>query len=87
MTIRAKHVGGHLVPETPLQLAEGQEVTIEVEPVEPVKENDTATAGGSTIYDSLKDLIGKAEGLPSDASLNVDHYLYGLPKRQWPEKS
>lgn len=24
---------------------------------------------------------GTAEGLPSDAARNLDHYLYGLPKR------
>ncbi len=26
-------------------------------------------------------VIGKAEGLPQDASANVDHYLYGHPKQ------
>ncbi|MGD0653356.1 MAG: hypothetical protein ABSA16_03350 [Thermoguttaceae bacterium] len=34
-----------------------------------------------TLYEGLKDLIGKAEGLPPDASINIDHYLYGVPKR------
>ena len=28
------------------------------------------------------DFVGKAEGLPPDASINLDHYLYGLPKGQ-----
>lgn len=35
-----------------------------------------------SIYETLKDFVGKAEGLPPDASVNLDHYLYGLPKRQ-----
>jgi hypothetical protein len=33
------------------------------------------------LYDCLKDVIGKAVGLPEDAALNVEHYLYGHPKR------
>jgi hypothetical protein len=35
-----------------------------------------------SICEALKDFVGKAEGLPPDASINLDHYLYGLPKRQ-----
>jgi len=35
---------------------------------------------------SLREILlhfaGKAEGLPPDYSTNLDHYLYGLPKRQ-----
>jgi hypothetical protein len=32
-------------------------------------------------YDSLAPFVGKAEGLPADMSVNLDHYLYGTPKR------
>ncbi len=35
-----------------------------------------------SIYERLKDFVGKAEGLPPDMSVNHDHYLYGVPKRQ-----
>ncbi len=35
---------------------------------------------GESLYDLLKPVIGAAKGLPPDASLNVDHYLYGQPK-------
>jgi hypothetical protein len=35
-----------------------------------------------TLYETLKDFAGQAEGLPPDAAVNLDHYLYGLPKRQ-----
>jgi hypothetical protein len=35
-----------------------------------------------SLYEGLKDFIGKAEELPPDASVNLDHYLYGVPKRQ-----
>ncbi len=34
-----------------------------------------------TLYERLKPVIGKAKGLPPDAALNHDHYLYGLPKK------
>jgi hypothetical protein len=36
----------------------------------------------SSVCDAMRDFVGKAEGLPPDASVNHDHYLYGLPKRQ-----
>lgn len=34
-----------------------------------------------SLLDILGDLVGKADGLPEDAATNVEHYLYGLPKR------
>lgn len=34
-----------------------------------------------TFYERYKDLIGTAKGLPSDFSTQLDHYLYGTPKR------
>jgi hypothetical protein len=40
-----------------------------------------------TIWDKVKDIIEQIpaeawEELPKDGSLNVDHYLYGSPKRE-----
>lgn len=34
-----------------------------------------------TLYEQMKPFIGKIEGLPPDASENIDHYLYGYPKK------
>jgi hypothetical protein len=34
-----------------------------------------------TLLERLQSVIGKAQGLPPDASQNVDHYLYGQDKR------
>jgi len=34
------------------------------------------------VCEALRAFVGKAEGLAPDASINLDHYLYGLPKRQ-----
>jgi hypothetical protein len=30
----------------------------------------------------LLEFAGKAEGFPADYSVNLDHYLYGVPKRR-----
>jgi len=35
---------------------------------------------GATLLERLSPVIGVAEGLPSDASVNIDHYLYGAEK-------
>ena len=35
-----------------------------------------------SVCEAMRDFVGKAEGLPPDASVNLDHYLYGLPKRR-----
>ena len=35
-----------------------------------------------SVCDALRDFVGKAGGLLPDASVNLDHYLYGLPSRQ-----
>lgn len=35
-----------------------------------------------TIYERLKRVAGTIDGLPEDASENLDHYLYGLPKQE-----
>jgi hypothetical protein len=34
-----------------------------------------------SLYERLKDIVGKAEGLPPDLAANHDHYLHGQPKR------
>jgi hypothetical protein len=35
-----------------------------------------------SLLERLANVVGKATGLPPDASVNHDHYLYGLPKLQ-----
>jgi hypothetical protein len=34
-----------------------------------------------SFFESVAKYVGSVKGLPPDASLNVDHYLYGTPKR------
>lgn len=70
MTYKGHIKNGVVVLDEPAQLPEGAEVTVDVAPeVRP-----------ETLGELFKDLIGKIEGLPPDASLHKRHYLYGHPK-------
>ena len=40
-----------------------------------------AAESDETLFDVLKDFIGKAEGLPEDFAGEHDHYLHGAQKR------
>jgi len=71
MTFRGYFKGGVVVLDEKPDLAEGAEVRVEI-----VEESLRPT-----LSERFKDIIGKAEGLPPDASINVDHYLYGHPKK------
>ena len=35
-----------------------------------------------TLLERMKDFVGTVDNLPPDSSVNLDHYLYGSPKRQ-----
>jgi len=68
---------GQVVLDQPIGLPDGTPVR-----VEPVGSPATAPdAPGPTLLERLGDVVGKAAGLPEDAAQNVDHYLYGHPKR------
>ena len=45
------------------------------------KHAETAEREIPTLYERLKPFIGTVEGMPEDASQNIDHYLYGHPKK------
>jgi len=78
MTYRGRVKNGVVVLDTPGGLPEGAQV--EVRLVEQTGEAPTVQEGPA-LYERLKSVVGKAEGLPPDAAHNHDHYLYGLPKR------
>ena len=83
MTVRGTVKKGKVLLDNPAALAEGTEV--EVRPARKSKPNSTlrkSKAKPRSLAERLSDVIGKAAGLPSDASVNHDHYLYGLSKRQ-----
>ncbi|HEX4589743.1 MAG TPA: hypothetical protein VH120_07430 [Gemmataceae bacterium] len=68
---------GQIILDTPADLPDGAKVRVDLVPTE----GQGATQGKETFYDRYKHLIGKAENLPPDASVNLDHYLYGTPKQ------
>jgi hypothetical protein len=80
MTLTGQIVAGHVVLDTPAALPDGTRVR--VEPVvdgvatrpEPKEKPKTLAERWPTMADEVVDL-------PPDASVNVDHYLYGHPKK------
>ena len=74
MTYRGKVKSGVIVLEEGVQLPEGADV--QVQPVE-----DVSGSTAPTWAEVFKNVIGKAQGLPADASRNHDHYLYNTPKK------
>ncbi len=79
MVYRGHIRNGRVELDGPLPLPEGAEVEITL-PTASVVSEEEATA--PTLYEQLKDLIGTVPDLPEDLSVNHDHYLYGVPKRQ-----
>jgi hypothetical protein len=41
----------------------------------------TNHASVPTLFEQMKSVIGRAQGLPSDLAENHDHYLHWLPKK------
>ncbi len=74
MSITGSVQNGVVVLDPPFSLSEGTHVT--VEPVAAAKETPKRS-----LLERLGDVVGKVDGLPPDASQNVDHYLYGAPKQ------
>ena len=72
MSYRGRVKNGVIVLDPPASLPEGAEV--EVLP----QSEDLSEPTWAEVF---QDIIGKAEGLPADASINHDHYLYGTPKK------
>jgi len=77
MTYRGHVKNGMVVLDEPMALPEGAEVRVEVAK-QPAQQLDRE---GRTLGQKLLRYAGKAHGLPHDAALNHDHYLYGTAKR------
>lgn len=77
MTYRGRVQGGVVILENDAILPEGTEVKVDPveQPVEKPAQSET------TLGERMMKFAGKATGLPADASINHDHYLYGTPKR------
>ena len=81
MTYRGHVKNGKIILDGVVDLPDGAAVSIK-----PVRRRPSSSTRRRneppTLYDRLKKFAGKAKGLPADASVNLDHYLYGLPKRK-----
>jgi hypothetical protein len=74
MSLTGHVQNGVVVFDAPNTLPDGTAVKVEAigAPPKPAKRS---------LLDRLGDVVGKADGLPRDASQNVDHSLYGHPKK------
>lgn len=77
MTHHASVKKGALVLDQPLDLPEGTRVEVEVRPAPSPAETEPVP----TLLEQMSDLVGRAEGLPSDLARNHDHYLYGRERK------
>lgn len=71
---------GLVVFEGDIRPPEGSAVCVSVIASNGEPRGEVAPAA-PTIWDRLLGLAGSVEGLPPDAARNIDHYLYGHPKR------
>ncbi len=78
MTYRGHIRNGTVVLDEPVALPEGTEVEVDVPET---TAQELADDVGPTLAERLAPIIGKAENLPPDASVNHDYYLYGTPKK------
>lgn len=77
MSFRGHVEKGVVIFDEPTTIPEGTVVEVVVCEVSPA-----IAPAAPSLWDRLKDVAGKAEGLPPDASTRVDHYLtHGLPAR------
>lgn len=79
--VEAIYDHGVFRPIEPLAIAEGARVRLRVENEGIVAESTDGTSEGPSLFERLKDVVGSIDDLPEDSSENLDHYLYGHPKR------
>ena len=81
MTYKGRVRNGVVVLSGRASLPDGTSVTVRTSSAR-VAARKKRQARIPTLYERLKPFIGISDDLPADASLNVDHYLYGAPKRK-----
>jgi hypothetical protein len=80
MVYRGRVKNGVVVLEKSARLEEGAEVS--VRPLRRPARASTRKKAPTTLYERLRPFIGQLNDLPPDMSINLDHYLYGTPKRK-----
>ena len=83
MTYRAKMQDGKVVFEGGIKPADGVELRVDVVETASEREARRAAGGAQTLSEFLLSRAGIIDdlSLPEDGSLQVDHYVYGTPKR------
>ena len=81
--INAIYDHGVFRPMEPLVLPEGTCVRLRIEEENGAEESAVKRAEGEApnLLERLKNVVGSIDDLPDDSSTNLDHYLYGRPKR------
>jgi hypothetical protein len=84
MTINGHVENGKIVLDDSVPLTEGMKVRVELLQAAP-PENDATDAKTEhselSFYERHKSWIGSISDLPHDYAKNLDHYLYGTPKK------
>jgi len=71
-------------PVEPLALSERLRVRLRVEDQNGTELSKSCEAESElpTLLERMKNFVGTVHDLPEDSSINLDHYLYGTPKRR-----
>ena len=77
MSFTATVENGAIMLPPDVHLPDGTEVT-----VEPSKPAHPLEASEQSVSEGYEEFIGCLRGAPSDLADNLDHYLYGRPKRE-----
>jgi predicted DNA-binding antitoxin AbrB/MazE fold protein len=68
-------------PVAPVSLPAGTRVHLRIEEEIDTEPAAPAATDAPSLRERLKDVVGTVDDLPEDSSTNLDHYLYGTPKR------
>lgn len=81
--VEAIYDHGVFRPIEPLALPEGARVRLRVDEENGAEKAAAERAAGEvpSLLERLKNVVGSVDDLPEDSSTNLDHYLYGTPKR------
>ena len=74
ITLRCHFDGKSLVPDEPAELPQGTELVVHIE-------QNTSTQGNKSSLGWLFDNAIDDPTLPADLSYQLDHYLYGQPRK------
>jgi len=78
MVVSGHVINGTIVLDDNVVLPEGAvvQVTVTAEPLHQPEETAVPP-----LLERLKSVVGSIDDLPDDSSTNLDHHLYGAPKR------